>query len=363
MRALPLIFLLALPSFGEDIDISVRPDVVYVETLNGNIVPMERVFFHIVIDNQSKAPMEVEWVRFDAVNSKGVLFSGQYSGSALMDLFDSAIDRKRIEPTPKQTLDINAGERKAISDIFMDFPKGFMGENLLVEVDYKSGGKAAFKKSSIQIKRTEGFSGRLPFEGTWYVAAEHGYLDAHKRFRAEAFAYDFLQIGPDGKSYQRDGKANSDYYAYGKKVLAAKEGTVVAVRGDDAENVPGETTNLTTPSGNVVIIDHGNNQFGYYAHLKPFTVTVKVGARVRPGDVLGEAGNSGDSPEPHLHFHVMNNADIEKADGKAQKGRKPGARSQEPGWGQSLEPSVPHSGSWLLAPGFLPFCAFCAFCA
>jgi hypothetical protein len=315
MRALLLILFLALPGFAQDIDITVRPDAVYVETISGNIVPMERVFFHVVIDNSLKAPIEVQWLRFDVVNSKGVLFSGQYAGSALMDLFDSAIDRKRIEPTTKQTLNIAAGERKAISDVFLDFPRGFIGENLVVEVDYKSAGKEASKKNSIQLRRIQGFSGRLPFDGTWYVAAEHGYLDPHKRFLAEAFAYDFLQIGPNGKSYQRDGKTNADYFAYGKKVLAAKEGAVVTVRGDMAENTPGETTNLTTPSGNVVIIDHGNGQFGYYAHLKPFTVAVKAGARVKAGDVLGEVGNSGDSPEPHLHFHVMNNADAAQADG------------------------------------------------
>src|SRR5438045_735231 len=122
-----------------------RPDAVYVETIAGNIVPMERVFFHIVIDNQSKAPMDVEWVRFDIVNSKGILFSGQYSGTALMDLFDSAVDRRRIEPTAKQTLTVGVGQRKAISDVFMDLPKGFIGENVVVEVDYKSGGKAEFK--------------------------------------------------------------------------------------------------------------------------------------------------------------------------------------------------------------------------
>ncbi|HLH31271.1 MAG TPA: peptidoglycan DD-metalloendopeptidase family protein [Terriglobia bacterium] len=304
-----------MPGFAQDLDIGVRPDAVYVETLAGNIVPMERVFFHIVLENQSKVPMDIQWVRFDIVNSKGALFSGQYSGSTLIGLFDSAIERRRIETTPKQTSVLGPGQRKAMSDIFMDFPKGFIGENLLVEVDYKSEGKETSKKNSIQLQRSTGFSGRLPFEGTWYVAAEHSYLDAHKRFLAEAYAYDFLQIGPNGKSYQRDGKTNADYYAYGKKVLAAKDGMVVLVRSDVAENVPGETTNLTTPSGNVVIVDHGNNQFGYYAHLKPFTVAVKQGAHVKAGDVLGEVGNSGDSPEPHLHFHIMNNADPAQGDG------------------------------------------------
>jgi len=210
---------------------------------------------------------------------------------------------------------MDAGERKAISDIFIDLPKGFVGENLILELNYKSGGQSISKRTSVQLQRAQAFSGRLPFDGTWYVAAEHGYLDAHKRFLAEAFAYDFLQIGPNGKSYQRDGKSNADYYAYSKKVLAAKDGTVVSVRGDMAENTPGETTNIEAPGGNVVIIDHGNNQFGYYAHLKPFTLTVKAGARVKAGDVLGEVGNSGDSAEPHLHFHVMNNADPAMADG------------------------------------------------
>src|SRR5262249_59655509 len=130
MQKVFLILSLAVPAYAQDIDVAVRPDVVYVEALAGNIVPMERAFFHIVIENKTTARIEVEWVRFDITNSKGILFSGQYSGGALMDLFDSSIDRKRIEATAKHTLGINAGERKALSDVFLDFPKGFMGENL-----------------------------------------------------------------------------------------------------------------------------------------------------------------------------------------------------------------------------------------
>src|SRR5262249_2858071 len=184
MRRLLLILLLSVSASGEDVDVAVRPEVVYVETLAGNIVPMERMFFHIVIDNKGNAPIDVEWVRFDIANSNGVLFSGQYSGNALMDLFDSSIDRKRIEVTPKQTLKIDAGERKAISDIFIDLAKGFLGENLILELNYKSGGQSSSKRTSVQLQRAAAFSGRLPFDGTWYVAAEHGYLDPHKRFVA-----------------------------------------------------------------------------------------------------------------------------------------------------------------------------------
>jgi murein DD-endopeptidase MepM/ murein hydrolase activator NlpD len=306
---------LAVPVAAQDVGVVVRPEAVYVENAGGNIGPMERTFFHVVIENKSAGPIDVQWLRFDILNSAGIVFSGQYSGQALMTLFDSAIDRKRIEPTAKTTLTLKPGERKAISDVFMDLPVGFIGQQLLVEVDYKAETKETVSKSTTALSRTPGFSGRLPFDGIWYVSAEHSFLDPHKRFLAEAFAYDFVQIGANGKSFQRDGKTNSDYYAYGKKVLASKEGTVVSVRSDVDENAPGDTVNTVMPGGNVVIIDHGNGQYGYYAHLKPSSVTVKAGARVKAGDPIGEVGNSGDSTEPHLHFHVMNKPDPAEADG------------------------------------------------
>jgi hypothetical protein len=314
MLALSVFLLLAFPAFAQDLQIAVRPDAIYVESVAGNIVPMERVFFHLVIHNTSTQPIQIDWLRFDMVNASGILFSGQYSGKGLSDLFDSAIDRKRIEPTPKGSTTMGPDQRKAISDVFLDLPKGFIGDSMIIEISYKAGGKTASLKIPTPLKRVAGFSGRLPFDGVWYVAAEHGYLDPHKRFLAEAYAYDFIQIGANGKSFQRDGARNADYYAFGKKVLAAQDGTVVFVRTDITDNDPGDP-NLNTPGGNVVVIDHGNNQFGYYAHLKARSISVKVGNRLKAGDPLGEVGNSGDSPEPHLHFHVMSAADPGQGNG------------------------------------------------
>ena len=38
---------------------------------------------------------------------------------------------------------------------------------------------------------------------------------------------------------------------------------------------------------------------------QPFRITrVRVGERVHPGQVVGLVGNSGNSTEPHLHFHI-----------------------------------------------------------
>ena len=315
MRTLGLLLVLTVSAAAQDVTVAVRPNVIYVETIGGNIGPSERVFFHIIVENTSPIPVDIEWVRFDVISGDGIAFSGQYSGQALIDLFDSAIERKRIEPTPGHTLTLQSGNRKAISDILLETPAGLIGDTLLVEAAYKSQGKADSSRVSTPLDRTPGFSGRLPVEGIWYVAAEHGFLDPHKRFLAEAFAYDFLQIGSNGKSFGREGRNNPDYWAYNKKVLASKEGTVVFLRDDVGDNIPGETANTETPGGNIVVIDHGSGQFGYYAHLKPSSVTVKVGDRVQAGDPIAAVGNSGDSREPHLHFHVMNGPDSSEADG------------------------------------------------
>jgi murein DD-endopeptidase MepM/ murein hydrolase activator NlpD len=54
-----------------------------------------------------------------------------------------------------------------------------------------------------------------------------------------------------------------------------------------------------------VIEDIGNGAYAFYAHVKPDTMKVYVGARVKRGQVLASLGNSGNSSEPHLHFHVI----------------------------------------------------------
>jgi murein DD-endopeptidase MepM/ murein hydrolase activator NlpD len=54
------------------------------------------------------------------------------------------------------------------------------------------------------------------------------------------------------------------------------------------------------------VVDIGGGRFAYYAHLQPGSLAVAVGDRVRPGQLLGLLGNSGNTDFPHLHFHVMN---------------------------------------------------------
>lgn len=84
--------------------------------------------------------------------------------------------------------------------------------------------------------------------------------------------------------------------------FTAPTGTDVYATGDGVvSTVKSEKREL----GNHVIIDHG---FGYqtvYAHLDKFNV--RVGQKVRRGDIIGFVGSSGLSTAPHLHYEVLLN--------------------------------------------------------
>ncbi len=59
--------------------------------------------------------------------------------------------------------------------------------------------------------------------------------------------------------------------------------------------------------GHTVVIDHGNGLETRYAHMKPGSITVRVGQTVSQGQQIGQIGSTGNVTGPHLHFEVMKN--------------------------------------------------------
>jgi hypothetical protein len=126
---------------------------------------------------------------------------------------------------------------------------------------------------------------------------------------AQRFAIDFVKIGDDNQTFSGDRLKNESYLAYGADALAVADGIVVATKDSIPQNIPGPASRavpitLETVGGNHVIIDIGGGRYAFYAHLQPGSLRVKVGDRVRGGQVVGLVGNSGNSTEPHLHFHI-----------------------------------------------------------
>ena len=156
----------------------------------------------------------------------------------------------------------------------------------------------------------------LPFAGEWSVTwgGDTKELNYHVESTAQRGAFDFVVTNAQGKSYRTDGKTNEDYYAFGQPLLAPCAAEVMLVVDGVKDNQPG-VLNPTYVPGNTVILKTANNEYLFFAHFQRQSIRVKLGQAVTPGQTLGLCGNSGNSSEPHLHFHVQNVEDMNVATG------------------------------------------------
>jgi murein DD-endopeptidase MepM/ murein hydrolase activator NlpD len=135
----------------------------------------------------------------------------------------------------------------------------------------------------------------------------------------ERFAIDWLQLRPDDRLYSGDRGKLESYAYFGAPVYAVADGTVVNLYDKATEQVPGEAVKgITTENigGNMLVIDIGGGNFAFFAHLKPGSLRVKLGDRVKRGQVIALLGNTGNTDGPHLHFHVMDGKSPLDANGK-----------------------------------------------
>jgi hypothetical protein len=158
-----------------------------------------------------------------------------------------------------------------------------------------------------------------PLTGSDWVAANGpSNSSAHRRalipinahaYISQRFAIDWVEMYPDGKTYKGDPLDNKNYRCYGQEIHSVADGVVTETKDGIPQNVPDETKRaveitLETVGGNHVIVDIGHGHYAFYAHMQPGSLRVKVGDKVVAGQVLGLVGNTGNSTEPHLHFHI-----------------------------------------------------------
>jgi len=165
---------------------------------------------------------------------------------------------------------------------------------------------------------------QLPVGGWWNLISEENVLDyGSYQSLVERYSLNFVKRASDGLMYQ--GRVNEllDYVGYNQPVLACDDGKVAKIQSGYRDNKIGEKEkNLSVGDswGNYIIIDHGNGEYSYYAHLALGSIRVKVGQKVTKGMTIGAVGNSGKSIYPHLTFGFIDRPNLYK---------NPGARASE----------------------------------
>lgn len=198
------------------------------------------------------------------------------------------------------------------------FEKALLAVNISVDQNSKINGLFVkpFKENNLPKPGRNKTPMALPFKGEWTViwGGDTKTLNYHVEHEAQKNAFDLVITDEKGKSFKTNGTTNKDYYAFGQELFAPCDGEVVLVVDGIKDNMPGTMNPVYVP-GNSVIIKTANNEYLFFAHFKQHSIKVLEGQKVRKGQFLGLCGNSGNSSEPHLHFHIQNAEDMNVATG------------------------------------------------
>jgi hypothetical protein len=158
---------------------------------------------------------------------------------------------------------------------------------------------------------------RSPLRGGGYLVVNGGNaiaanghlmtLGSNRRFdpwRGQSYGLDIVKLNRLGRN--SGGVAPSDparYEIFGEPLHSPCDGKVVAAR-NDMPDMPVPQMDRSFLAGNFVSIRCGRFEV-VLGHFRQGSLQVAAGDAVQTGDILGEAGNSGNSSEPHLHIHAQ----------------------------------------------------------
>lgn len=179
----------------------------------------------------------------------------------------------------------------------------------VVTVQYFSAEKTIYKylNSLQRFKNEHLYKLSLPFTGEWHVS--QGYDGSITHLGDWSKALDFDIVDSKGKTYNeptsyRAGFSKENFYCYNKEIVAPYEGYIYDIVNTVPDNDVGEV-DTEHNWGNTVIINHLNGLFSQISHIKKDSFGVFVGQYVYKGTYIGTCGNSGRSPEPHIHFQLQ----------------------------------------------------------
>ena len=142
----------------------------------------------------------------------------------------------------------------------------------------------------------------LPVMGEWMVSQGYDGSFTHKGEWGKAI--DFVILDHEMKTFQLPAAQPTHFYCFNKPVLASGDGIIEEVIDHVEDNNIGQN-NTSQNWGNTIIIKHATGLYSKVSHLKKNSATVQKGDFVKKGDLIAYCGNSGRSPEPHVHFQIQ----------------------------------------------------------
>ncbi len=142
----------------------------------------------------------------------------------------------------------------------------------------------------------------LPVMGEWMVSQGHDGSMTHQGEWSKAL--DFVILDSEMKTYAEPGNLPEHFYCYNKPVMAPADGIVQEIVDHIDDNEIGKN-NTAQNWGNTIVIKHAEGLYTKLSHLKKHSFKTTKGAYIKRGDIVASCGNSGRSPEPHLHMQVQ----------------------------------------------------------
>lgn len=285
--------------------------------------------YELVLTNSAPVTASVEWVKTKDAKTGEVV--GSIAGARLADRMARLGDITG-EPSGEGSVKIESGE---VALVFLDVTFEKRGDvprtikhTVKTTFDLSSGTfnnlfPAETINSGARIRVIQEAPTVLspPLQGkNWVVANGCCNLTPHRGamialnqrlVATERYAIDYFRADNKGRLVlpSEENDKNTDFPAFDEPLFAAADGEVVKVVGKYPNEKPGVLNPDYTykdAGGNHVIIDIGDGKYLLYAHIKPGSIEVKEGQRVKSGQMIARLGNSGNTSAPHLHIQLQN---------------------------------------------------------
>ncbi|QGZ95065.1 M23 family metallopeptidase [Terricaulis silvestris] len=309
--AFVLAFVLSGQAAAQDINARISPELPYAEPVRQG----QALNFDVIVANQSQAMVELSSIEVTYLDARGsVLFQREADANGSNPSINTMAGRV-----------IGVGEGRMFFNPFPVIAPELAVSSARVRMEFSVEGQDATLEviANRDVRRDATVNVRLPLRGNLLVWSAHDLMAHHRRFdyaipdvrafginsNSGRYGYDFVMLDSEGRRFVGDENDAENWVGFNAPVMAPGDGVVVEVRSDMPDNGEWDQSQIPTDPniifGNHIIIEHAPGQFFVLAHLRQNSPSVRVGERVRQGQVIAALGHSGSSLFPHLHFQAI----------------------------------------------------------